>query len=259
MKRIETVEDLSRMREALSAPRPDEIVIRVCSTGCRALGALEVCDALDAEVAARGLGDSVRVARVGCHGLCAGAVVVLIDPKGIFYQHVTPEDAGEIIEQTVQGGQIIDRLCREENGQIVSQRDAITFYKHQNRLVLRNCGLIEPTSLEDAIAHGAYQGAARALSEMSPDAVISEVLDSGLRGRGGAGFPTGKKWQFARAAAGDQKYIICNADEGDPGAFMDRSVVEGNPQSVIEGMLIGAHAIGASQGYAKEIDSLDSA
>jgi NADH:ubiquinone oxidoreductase subunit F (NADH-binding)/(2Fe-2S) ferredoxin/Pyruvate/2-oxoacid:ferredoxin oxidoreductase delta subunit len=249
MNRIETVDDLARMRDELSAPRPDEVVIRVCSTGCRALGALDVCDALDAEVAGRELGGRVRIARVGCHGLCAGAVAVLIDPQGIFYQKVTPEDAAEIIEKTVLAGEIIDRLCRQENGQSVPQRDSIAFYKHQMRLVLRNCGVIEPTSLEDAIAHGAYQGAARAISEMSPDEVISEVLDSGLRGRGGAGFPTGRKWQFARAAAGDQKYIICNADEGDPGAFMDRALLEGDPHLVIEGLLVGAYAIGASKGY----------
>jgi len=249
MNRIETVDDLARMREELSAPRPDEVVIRVCSTGCRALGALDVCDALDAEVAGRELGDRVRIARVGCHGLCAGAVAVLIDPQGIFYQKVTPEDAAEIIDKTVLGGEIIDRLCRQENGQSIPQRDSIAFYKHQMRLVLRNCGVIEPTSLEDAIAHGAYQGAARAISEMSPDEVISEVLDSGLRGRGGAGFPTGRKWQFARAASSDQKYIICNADEGDPGAFMDRALLEGDPHLVIEGLIVGAYAIGASKGY----------
>jgi NADH:ubiquinone oxidoreductase subunit F (NADH-binding)/Pyruvate/2-oxoacid:ferredoxin oxidoreductase delta subunit/(2Fe-2S) ferredoxin len=249
MNRIETVDDLARMREELSARRPGEVVIRVCSTGCRALGALDVCDALDAEVAARELGDRVRIARVGCHGLCAGAVAVLIDPQSIFYQKVTPEDAAEIIERTVLAGEIIDRLCRQENGQSVPQRDSIAFYKHQMRLVLRNCGVVEPTSLEDAIAHGAYQGAARAISEMSPDEVITEVLDSGLRGRGGAGFPTGRKWQFARAASSDQKYIICNADEGDPGAFMDRALLEGDPHLVIEGMIVGAYAIGASKGY----------
>jgi len=237
------------MREALSAPRPDEVVIRVCSTGCRALGALDVCDALDAEVAHRDLGGHVRILRVGCHGLCAGAVAVLVDPKGIFYQNVTPDDAGEIIEQTVLAGQIVDRLCRREGEQIVWQRDSIAFYKHQRRLVLQNCGFVDPASLEDAIAHGAYRGAARALLEMSPDAVITEVLDSGLRGRGGAGFPTGKKWQFARAAAGDEKYLICNADEGDPGAFMDRALLEGDPHLVLEGMIVGAYAIGASKGY----------
>jgi len=237
------------MREALSAKRTDEVVIRVCSTGCRALGALEVCDALEAEVVSRDLGDRVRVARVGCHGLCAGAVAVLIDPQGVFYQNVTPEDAGDIIEQTVLGEQIVDRLCRKESGQPVPQRDSIAFYKHQERLVLRNCGVVEPVSLKDAIAHGAYQGAARALTEMSADAVIAEVLDSGLRGRGGAGFPTGKKWEFARAAAGDEKYIICNADEGDPGAFMDRALLEGDPHLVVEGMIVAAYAIGASKGY----------
>jgi len=249
MKRIETVDDLRRMQKTLSVPRPDEVVIRVCSTGCRALGALDVCDALDGEVARRGLGGRVRVVRVGCHGLCAGAVAVVIDPKGVFYQNVTPEDAGEIIEQTVLAGRIIRRLCRREGGRTVWRRNSIPFYKHQDRRVLRNCGVIDPRSLEDAIAHGAYQGAAVALSKMSPESVIAEVLDSGLRGRGGAGFSTGKKWRFARAATGDKKYIICNADEGDPGAFMDRALLEGDPHLVIEGMIVGAYAIGASRGY----------
>ncbi|MCP4375720.1 MAG: hydrogenase, partial [bacterium] len=158
MNRIETVDNLREMRETLSAPRQGEVVIRVCSTGCRALGALDVCDALDAEVASRGLGQRVRVARVGCHGLCAGAVVVLVDPKGILYRNVAPEDAGEIVEQTIVNDKVVDRLCWREDGQIVSQRDAIAFYKHQNRMVLRNCGVIDPTSLADAIAYGAYQG-----------------------------------------------------------------------------------------------------
>jgi len=257
MKRIETVDDLTRMREALSAPRPDEVVIRVCSTGCRALGALGVCDALDAEVAARDLGGRVKILRVGCHGLCAGAVAVLVDPKGIFYRNVTPEDAGEIIEQTVLEDKIVERLCRKEGDEIVWQRDSIAFYKHQRRLVLQNCGIVDPASLEDAVAHGAYRGAARALLEMAPDEIVTAVLDSGLRGRGGAGFPTGKKWEFARAAGGgngegeggDEKYLICNADEGDPGAFMDRALLEGDPHLVLEGMIVAAYAIGASKGY----------
>ena len=248
MNRLESVSDLEALkRDLASAPKPDATV-RVCSTGCRALGALDVCDALEAEVAKRNLADRVRVVRVGCHGLCAGAVAVAIDPKGIFYQGVTAADAAEIIERTVLGGKVIRRLCWSGNGRTVSRRKNIPFYRHQTRRVLANCGVVDPTSLQDAIAHGAYARAAKALASKDPEAVIDEVTRSGLRGRGGAGFPTGRKWHFARQAPGEEKYIICNADEGDPGAFMDRALLEGDPHLVLEGMLIGAFAIGASRG-----------
>jgi len=249
MNRLESVSDLEALkRDLASAPTPDATV-RVCSTGCRALGALDVCDALEAEVAKRNLADRVRVARVGCHGLCAGAVAVVIDPKGIFYQGVTAADAAEIIEKTVLGGKVIRRLCWSGNGRTVSRRKNIPFYRHQTRRVLANCGVVDPTSLQDAIAHGAYATAAKALASKDPEAVIDEVTRSGLRGRGGAGFPTGRKWQFARQAPGEEKYIICNADEGDPGAFMDRALLEGDPHLVIEGMILGAFAFGAAQGF----------
>ncbi|KPK42155.1 MAG: hypothetical protein AMK72_14590 [Planctomycetes bacterium SM23_25] len=248
MNRLQTVSDLAALRRDLaSAPKPDA-TLRVCSTGCRALGALGVCDALEAEVAKRHLADRVRVARVGCHGLCAGAVALVIDPKGIFYQGVTADDAAEIIEKTVLGGKVIRRLCWSGNGRAVSRQRSIPFYKHQTRRVLANCGVVDPTSLEDAIAHGAYATAAKALASNDPEAVIDEVTRSGLRGRGGAGFPTGRKWLLARQAPGEVKYLICNADEGDPGAFMDRALLEGDPHLVLEGMLIGAFAIGASRG-----------
>ena len=247
---LKSIEQLEQLREEL-AGRPDyEAVIRVCSTGCRALGALDVCDALEGEVTRRGLSDRVRVVRTGCHGLCAGAVAVVIDRSGeIFYQHVTPEDVAEIIETTVLGGQTIERLCWSGGDQTVSGRQDVPFYKHQMRRVLQNCGIVDPTSLEDAIAHEAYSSAADALTKMSPDEVIAEVSNSGLRGRGGAGFATGRKWQLARAAKGQPKYVICNADEGDPGAFMDRALLEGDPHLVLEGMIIGAYAIGAAKGF----------
>jgi len=249
MKRLESVSDLRALRRDLaSVPKPDA-TIRVCSTGCRALGALDVCDALETEVKKRGLADRVRIARVGCHGLCAGAVTLVIDPKGISYQGVTAEDAAGIIEKTVLGGKVIRHLCWSANGRTVSRRKNIPFYKHQMRRVLKNCGVVDPTSLQDAIAHGAYITAAGALDSKNPEAVIDEVTRSGLRGRGGAGFPTGRKWLLARQAPGDEKYIICNADEGDPGAFMDRALLEGDPHLVIEGMIIGAFAIGATQGF----------
>ena len=249
MKPLTTVDELQRLHEQLIKQSADEIVISVCSTGCRALGALEVCDALEREIAARGLQDKARVIRTGCHGLCSGAVAMVIQPAGIFYQGVTAEDAAEIVETTVEKGEVVRRLCHKIGKRIVRRQKDIPFYKHQTRLVLRNCGVVDPQSLEDAIAHGAYVTAAKALSESTGEGVIDEVLASGLRGRGGAGFPTGRKWQFARQSPGDQKYVVCNADEGDPGAFMDRAVLEGDPHLVIEGMILGAFAIGASHGF----------
>ncbi len=249
MRGLASARGLEKLRADLRARQGAGTVVRVCATGCRALGALGVCEALEREIARRGMGAEARVVRTGCHGLCAGAVAVVVDPKGIFYQGVTAEDAAEVIEETVVGGRIVERLCWSLDGQVVPLKEDIPFYKHQTRLVLRNCGVVDPASLEDSIAHGAYSSAAKALSGMSPEQVIEEVLKSGLRGRGGAGFPTGRKWQFARGADGHPKYVICNADEGDPGAFMDRALLEGDPHLVIEGMIIGAYAIGASKGF----------
>jgi len=249
MKPLESADHLRRLQKELAARPGPEVTIRVCSTGCRALGALDVCDALEAEITRRNLSKRVGIVRVGCHGLCAGAVTMVIDPKGIFYQSVTPGDVPEIIEKTILGGEIIRRLCFSADGRSIWRQRNIPFYKHQSRLVLRNCGLLDPRSLEDAISHGAYSAAADVLAKRSPEQVIADVLASGLRGRGGAGFPTGRKWQLARASKGQPKYIICNADEGDPGAFMDRAVLEGDPHLVIEGMIIGAYAIGSNKGF----------
>jgi len=248
MKPLTSPDELRNQQDQLTREAAIETTIRVCSTGCRALGALDVCDALEAEVARRDLGAKVRVVRAGCHGLCAGAVALVIDPSGTFYQGVTADDAGEIIAKTVLGGEEIKRLCCKVDKQILTKRDDIPFYSHQTQRILTRCGVVDPRSLEDAIAHGAYGALAKMLDGMAPDDVIAEVLASGLQGRGGAGFPTGRKWQFARKAAGEPKYIICNADEGDPGAFMDRALLEGDPHLIIEGMLIGAYAIGATQG-----------
>jgi NADH:ubiquinone oxidoreductase subunit F (NADH-binding)/(2Fe-2S) ferredoxin len=249
MRRLSSLQELKSLRAQLADRPADQVVIRVCSTGCRALGALDVCEALEREIADRDLGDRVRVVRAGCHGFCAGAVAVVVDPQGLFYQRVTAEDAAELVEKTVIGGGIVERLCWSQDGEPVPLTKDIPFYKHQHRLVLRNCGAVDPTSLEDGIAHGGYAAVAQALSDMTPEQVIDEVLASGLRGRGGAGFPTGRKWQFARAAQGDPKYVICNADEGDPGAFMDRALLEGDPHLVMEGMILGAYAVGASKGF----------
>jgi NADH:ubiquinone oxidoreductase subunit F (NADH-binding)/NAD-dependent dihydropyrimidine dehydrogenase PreA subunit/(2Fe-2S) ferredoxin len=247
MNRLDSIEALRDWRRDLaSRPEPDATV-RVCSTGCRALGALEVCDALEKEVR-RGAEDRVRIVRTGCHGLCAGAVAVVVDPAGLFYQGVTADDAAEIVQRTALAGETIERLCWASEAGPVPRRDDIPFYANQTRRVLTNCGLVDPTSLEDAVAHGAYAALADALDARTPEAVIDEVTRSGLRGRGGAGFPTGRKWQFARTAEGEPKYVVCNADEGDPGAFMDRALLEGDPHLVIEGMIVGAFAIGASRG-----------
>ncbi len=248
MKSLGSIDELARLRSSLNSRPEPEVEIRVCSTGCRALGALEVCEAFEEQITNQDLGESVRVVRTGCHGLCAGAVAVVIHPQGIFYQGVTPEDVAEIIASTILGDEIIERLCYSSEGQTVCRQQDIPFYKHQTRLVLGNCGVVDPCSLEDCLTHGSYASAAQVLGEMSPDQVIDEVIASGLRGRGGAGFPTGRKWQLTRAAVGEPKYIICNADEGDPGAFMDRALLEGDPHLVIEGMIIGAYAIGADQG-----------
>jgi len=247
-KRLRSIDELSQLRSAvLSQPTPD-VQIRVCSTGCRALGALDVCDAFEEEIANQDLGESVRVVRTGCHGLCAGAVAVVIDPHDIFYQGVTAEDVPEIIEKTIRAGEPVERLCWSSDGETVCHRQDIPFYKNQTRLVLRNCGVVDPRSLEDCLRHGAYSALSQVLSKMSPEQVINEVSASGLRGRGGAGFPTGKKWPFFRDAQGEHKYLIANAHGGDPGAFSDRAIIEGDPHTLIEGMLITAYAIGAEEG-----------
>ena len=187
----------------------------------------------------------------GCRGLCERGPIVTIQPQGIFYQRVQEKDVPLILSETVEKGKILDHLLYEDmitKRKVTSEKD-IPFYKAQNRLVLGNNGQIEPTKIEDYIGIGGYQALSKALFEMKPEQIINEVKASGLRGRGGAGFPTGKKWEDCRNTSGDIKYIICNCDEGDPGAYMDRSLLEGNPHSVIEGMIIGAYAIGGSHGY----------
>ncbi|MBW1858444.1 MAG: NAD(P)H-dependent oxidoreductase subunit E, partial [Deltaproteobacteria bacterium] len=219
--------------------------IDVCMTGCRAYGAAELRDALEEEVKKQGLSSQVEIRSTGCHGICAKAPVMYIDPLGVQYQEVNPEDAAEIVDLTLKKNQLIDHLAYRDalTGNPIYYRDQIPFYKKQVKRVLANCGRIDPTRIDHYIANGGYQAIVKALSKMTPMQVIDDVTAAKLRGRGGAGFPTGVKWKF------DPKYIICNADEGDPGAFMDRAVLEGDPHAVIEGMLIGAYAIGAEYGY----------
>jgi NADH-quinone oxidoreductase subunit F len=252
MGRLESIGELEWLRNKILA-RMDagRTVVHVCMTGCRAYGSAEVKDALEQEVDQQGLSRNVEIRATGCHGFCAKAPVIAIDPLGVQYQEVAPEDAAEIVGETLKGNRLIDRLAYRDPGSQnpVFYRNEIPFYKRQERRVLANCGRIDPTNIEHYIAAGGYQAIVKALSKMTPDEVIQEITTSKLRGRGGAGFYTGLKWKFAREAGGRPKYVVCNADEGDPGAFMDRALLEGDPHAVLEGMLIGAYAMGAEYGY----------
>jgi NADH-quinone oxidoreductase subunit F len=215
------------------------------------MGSEEVAAAFRAELKAKGLAGKVVLKESGCQGMCAKAVKVMFRPQEITYQQVTPEDVPEIVEETLVKGKILDRFCYQDpaDGAIKAHKSKVPFYKGQQLLVLGKMDVIDPTSLDDYLAAGGYQALQKVFAGMSPEAVIDAVEGSGLRGRGGGGFPTGRKWRFCRQVPGDVKYIICNGDEGDPGAFMDRAVMEGDPHAVLEGMIIGGYAIGAGQGF----------
>jgi len=226
--------------------------VLVCGgTGCMASGSGKVFETLEQEIGHRGLENEVRLVHTGCRGFCAMGPVMIIYPEGIFYCQVQPDDVPHLVEETLVKGRVVERLIYQEPTahQAVPYYQDIPFYGKQMRVVLRNCGLIDPESIEEYIARGGYEGLSKALTEMTPEGVIDEVKSSGLRGRGGAGFLTGLKWEFTQKAPGEVRYVICNADEGDPGAFMDRSIIEGDPHSLLEGMIIAAYAIGARQGY----------
>ncbi|MFC1963679.1 NADH-ubiquinone oxidoreductase-F iron-sulfur binding region domain-containing protein, partial [Chloroflexota bacterium] len=228
-----------------------QLKIFVCQgTGCVSAGSDVVYNALNNELKRQELAN-VQVEFSGCHGFCEQGPNVVIEPDGILYTHVEEEDAAEIVTSHLRDGKLVERLFYRDP---VSERtiplySEINFYKKQQRVILRNCGHINPEKIDNYIASGGYQALRKALFEMTPETVIAEVLKSGLRGRGGAGFPTGRKWEFCHNALGEEKYIICNADEGDPGAFMDRSILEADPHSIIEGMSIAGYAIGAREGY----------
>ena len=248
--RLNSLDDLNLFRvKALDAEKQYRARVLICMTGCRSLGAIAVAQSFREKVATAGLDGEVAVIDVGCHGQCALAPVVVIEPWDYLYGGVKPKDVGEIIETTLRQGKPVERLCQTIERKPASTLGDAPFYRGQLRNVLAQCGRIDPTRIGDALARGTYLAAAKALTAMNPDAVIDEVRESGLRGRGGAGFPTGVKWGLCRKAPGDDKYLICNADEGDPGAFMDRALLEGVPHQVIEGMLIAAYAIGASHGF----------
>ena len=194
--------------------------------------------------------ENVKVIQTGCFGLCAKGPIVIIRPEDTFYAMVKVEDCEEIINEHLIEGKTVDRLlCRDVDGTLVKRLDDLGFYKKQERIALKNCGKIDPENIDEYIAFDGYKALEKVLFSMSQDEVIEEVTNSGLRGRGGAGFPTGKKWAFTKMAEGDQKYVVCNADEGDPGAFMDRSILEGDPHSVLEAMMIAGYAVGANKGY----------
>ncbi|HEY4797517.1 MAG TPA: NAD(P)H-dependent oxidoreductase subunit E, partial [Bacteroidia bacterium] len=220
--------------------------IYVCAGGgCLASGSKKVKEALEAALAKSKLSESVRVMETGCLGPCAFGPVVVIGKDETFYQKVRKEDVKDIVEQHLLGGKVVEKLLHPVGDKKVSKQSEIPYFKNQDKKVLKNCGKIDPTKITDYISVNGYQALSKVLAEMNGEQVVQEVSASGLRGRGGAGFPTGTKWSFARKSKGDVKYILCNADEGDPGAFMDRSVLEGDPHSVIEGMIIGAFAIGS--------------
>lgn len=252
MEKLRNAEELQNLGNQLVAEmNRSRSCVRICMTGCRARGAEQVRDAFIAELERQGLGDEVEIRETGCQGFCARAPVAVVDPQGIFYQELTPEDVPEIVSQTLKEGNVVERLLYVDllsSQRITYERD-VPFYQGQLKNVLHNCGIIDPKKISHYIARSGYAALEKALTGMSPEEVISQVTESGLRGRGGAGFPTGRKWGFTRAAPGDVKYIVCNGDEGDPGAFMDRALLEGDPHGIVEGMLIAGYAIGAGTGY----------
>jgi len=228
--------------------------VLVCGgTGCTSSGSAKLIERFEEQLKEKGLDKEVKVVRTGCFGLCEAGPVVIVYPEGTFYSRVKVEDVDEIVSEHLLKGRRVQRLVyvdhKTHESSVQKSLSEIGFYKQQQRVALRNCGVIDPENIDEYIAFDGYKALAKALTEMTPEQVIQEVLDSGLRGRGGAGFPTGKKWQFARASQAEHKYFVCNADEGDPGAFMDRSLLEGDPHAILEAMAIGGYAIGADEGW----------
>lgn len=253
MPRLNSYRELEHLRQRLREQRQNiTTTVMVCGgTGCRTSNSQAVIDAVRDELSSQGLDDSVRLCVTGCHGFCEQGPVIIIEPGNIFYCHVSPEDAFEIVYQTVMKGEVIERLLYEDpvSGERFKTEAEIPFYKAQDRRILSQNRLVDPCSIEDYIVAGGYSALPKVLNGIAPEEIISEIKSAGLRGRGGGGFPTGRKWGECMDAPSDEKYVICNADEGDPGAYMDRSVLEGNPHLVLEGMMVGARAVGASKGY----------
>jgi len=230
----------------------NDVTVLICrGTGCESSNSDHLHRLLEEEIELQGLADRVQVKKTGCHGFCEQGPIVVVEPEKVFYCQVKESDIKEIVEFHLVGGAPVERLffVSPTTEESIPRYDNIPFYSRQQRVIFRNCGHIDPENIDDYIEKGGYKGLRQALFEMTPDEVINEVMESGLRGRGGAGFPTGRKWKFTRDVIGDQKYVICNADEGDPGAYMDRGLLEGDPHSILEGMIIGAYAIGANEGF----------
>jgi NADH:ubiquinone oxidoreductase subunit F (NADH-binding)/(2Fe-2S) ferredoxin/Pyruvate/2-oxoacid:ferredoxin oxidoreductase delta subunit len=252
MRRIRSASHLEEFRKSIPAKRETmEKTIRICNTGCRGSGSAGVAKALENHLREKNLQDRVVIKKTGCHGFCELGPVLVIEPANILYQKVRSEDVAEILSETILKGNVVERLLyrHPDTGEKVVSEAAIPFYKHQRKIVSVRCGRIDPTEIQDYIAAGGYAALGKALTTMKPMEIIETIEASGLRGRGGGGFPTGRKWRSCRKAEGMVKYVIANGDEGDPGAFMDRSLMEGDPHSIIEGMIIGAYAIGAHRGF----------
>ena len=256
---MKTIEEINQIRKEKRAEldlrvntKSDtrEKHILVChGTGCTSSKSPEILKRFREILKEKNI-ENVRVIQTGCFGLCAKGPIVIIRPEDTFYAMVKPEDCEEIIEKHIQNGEVVERLlCKDIDGTKVQKLDELSFYKKQKRIALKNCGVINPEEIDEYIAFDGYKALERVLIEMNPEEVIETIKQSGLRGRGGAGFPTGKKWELTKNSESSQKYVVCNADEGDPGAFMDRSILEGDPHSVLEAMAIAAYAIGANQGY----------
>ena len=256
---MKTVEELNKiraekrieldLRKNTNADTREKHILVCQGTGCTSSKSPQILENFKKIIEEKGI-QNVRVIKTGCFGLCAKGPIVIIRPEDTFYAHVTPEDCEEIIQSHIVEGKVVDRLlCKDIDGTKVTKLDDLTFYKKQKRIALKNCGVINPEDIDEYIAFDGYRALARVLIEMTPDEVIETVDKSGLRGRGGAGFPTGKKWRATKDAKGDKKYVVCNADEGDPGAFMDRSILEGDPHAVLEAMEIAGFAVGAEKGY----------
>ena len=258
MNRINTVEELEQkiasctgcVDSKLTGADEKRHIVLCGGTGCLSSNSKEIMEKFKTVLEEKGLSDKVTVNLVGCFGFCSQGPFVKIYPENTLYRMVSEDDVEEIVEQDIINNKIVDRLLYVEpvTGDKVSSQEDINFYKKQRRVALHGCGVINPEEIEEALGMGAFQGLKKALS-MTPQEVVQEILESGLRGRGGGGFPAGRKWSFAQASESDEKYVVCNGDEGDPGAFMDRSILEGNPLAVIEGMMIAGYAIGASNGY----------
>ena len=253
MPRISSPADLEKFRKDILSQRdPDKPCITLCSgSACHATGSAAVAESIEAEIDKQGLQDKVDIRKTGCHGFCERGPIIVIHPEKIAYFQITPEDVPEIVSETIMQNKLVERLLYadpETKEKIVHESD-IPFYKHQQRLVFGFNGSIDPKSIDDYLAIGGYSALAKALTSMSPEQVLEDVKQSNIRGRGGGGFPAGRKWEGSRNAPDKVKYVIVNADEGDPGAYMDRSLLEGNPHSILEGLTLGAYAIGSNEGY----------